>query len=148
MRRKSDCGADYWFAHMSPRVTSNWSALAPQDRARRGAPSNAAALRDEVIAAKERVMRALMAVGPEVSGILVDICCELKGLEQAEKANGWPARAGKVVLQIARTRLAKHYGLIAPLMTPLSTRGAACAIGAPTITAQTLKCLALARNGV
>jgi hypothetical protein len=58
-----------------------------------------------VIAAKERVMRALMAVRPEVSGILVDICCELKGLEEAEKANGWPSRAGKVVLQIALTRL-------------------------------------------
>jgi Domain of unknown function (DUF6456) len=105
--------ADYWFAHLSPRVTANWSALAPQDRSRRGPPSNPAALRDEVIAAKERVMRALMAVGPEVSGILVDICCELKGLEDAEKANGWPLRAGKVVLQIALTRLAKHYGLIA-----------------------------------
>jgi len=35
---------------MNPRVTSNWSAFAPQDRARRGAPSNSAALRDEVIA--------------------------------------------------------------------------------------------------
>jgi hypothetical protein len=53
-------------------------------------------------------MRALMAVGPEVAGILVDICCELKGLEDAEKANGWPQRAGKVALQIGLTRLAKH----------------------------------------
>ena len=67
-----------------------------------------------MIAPKERVVRALIAVGPEVSGILVDICCELKGLEEVEKANGWPARAGKVILQIALTRLAKHYGLIAP----------------------------------
>jgi hypothetical protein len=104
--------ADYWFAHLSPRVTSNWSGLAPSERSRRAAPSNAAALRDEVIAAKERVMRALTAVGPEVAGVLVDICCELKGLEEAEKANGWPQRAGKVVLQIALTRLARHYGLI------------------------------------
>lgn len=104
--------ADYWFAHMSPRVTSNWSALAPTERSRRGAPTNAADLRDEVIAAKERVMRALMAVGPEVAGVLVDICCELKGLEDAEKENGWPQRAGKVVLQIGLTRLARHYGLI------------------------------------
>jgi hypothetical protein len=46
------------------------------------------------------------------SGVLVHICCELKGLEEAEKANGCPQRAGKVVLQIALTRLAKQYGLI------------------------------------
>jgi hypothetical protein len=104
--------ADYWFAEMSPRVTANWSALAPSERSRRGSSSSAASLRDEVIAAKERVMRALDAVGPEVGGTLVDICCELKGLEEAEKANGWPQRAGKVVLQIALTRLARHYGLI------------------------------------
>lgn len=105
--------ADYWFAHLSQRVTSNWSGMAPSQRSRRVAPSNPALLRDEVIAGKERVRRALMAVGPEVSGVLVDICCELKGLEDAEKENGWPQRAGKVVLQVALTRLARHYGLIA-----------------------------------
>jgi len=105
--------ADYWFAHLSQRVTSNWSGMAPSQRSRRAVPSNLALLRDEVIAVKERVRRALMAVGPEVSGALVDICCELKGLEDAEKENGWPQRAGKVVLQVALTRLARHYGLIA-----------------------------------
>jgi hypothetical protein len=91
-------------------VTSNWSALASTDRSRRGAP--APAIRDDVIAAKERVRRALATVGPELSGILVDICCELKGLEDAEKRQGWPQRAGKVVLQIALSHLARHYGLI------------------------------------
>lgn len=104
--------ADYWFAHLSQRVTANWSALAPADRSRRGPSSRAADLRDDVIAAKERVMRALKAVGPEIAGVLIDICCELKGLEEAEKENGWPQRAGKVVLQIGLTRLARHYGLI------------------------------------
>ncbi len=106
--------ADYWYAHLSPRVTANWSGFAPSSRARRGAPSHSAALTDNAIAAKQRIVRALQAVGPELVGVLVDVCCELKGLEQAEKVNGWPQRAGKVVLQLALTRLARHYGLIVP----------------------------------
>lgn len=104
--------ADYDFAQLSPRVTANWSALAPSGGNRRGAPSDAAGLRDDVLAAKERVIRALKAVGPELAGVLLDICCELQGLEQAEKSEGWPARAGKVILQIALSRLARHYGYL------------------------------------
>jgi hypothetical protein len=115
--------ADYWFAHLSPRVTANWSALAPSGRSRRGAPLDTASLRDEVIAAKERVMRALDAVGPELAQVLVDICCELKGLEEAERSHDWPQRAGKVVLQLALTRLARHYGLDASSELPRRRKG-------------------------
>ena len=61
--------------------------------------------------AQARFRAAIEAVGPELAGVLIDICCELKGLEEAEKSNGWPQRAGKVVLQIALTRLARHYGI-------------------------------------
>jgi hypothetical protein len=34
-----------------------------------------------------------------------------EGLETAERALGWPSRAGKLVLRLALDRLATHYRL-------------------------------------
>jgi hypothetical protein len=104
--------ADFWFAHMTPRVTADWSAAASIRTGRRGAPGAGVDIQDSVIAAAERVRLALRAVGPELAGILIDVCCHLKGLEEAERIARWPQRSGKVVLQLALTRLARHYGLI------------------------------------
>ena len=102
--------ADYHFAGLTAKVTQSWNPAA--GRSGGGSQNDAAALAENVMAARQRVVRALGAVGPELAGILVDVCCHLKGLEEAEKTEGWPQRSGKVILQIALTRLARHYGLV------------------------------------
>ena len=88
--------ADFWFAQMTPRVTANWSMLLSAGGSQRGAPDLGPDVRDSVIAARERVRRALSAVGPDLAGVLIDVCCHLKGLEASEKASGWPQRSGKL----------------------------------------------------
>jgi Domain of unknown function (DUF6456) len=105
---------DFWHAQFFPRVTSNWSGRAISRRERRAAPDAGRSMSDGVVAARERINHALAAVGPELADILVDVCCYEVGLEAAGQAHGWPQRSAKVVLELALTRLARHYGLIAP----------------------------------
>lgn len=94
---------DFTRAQLTPRVTSRWTEV-------RGAGSPEA-FSDMVLAAKLRLARAMTAVGPELSGVLLDVCCFLKGLELVERERQWPARTAKVVLGLALDRLAAHYGL-------------------------------------
>ena len=101
--------ADFTRALLMPRTTSNWSN--PLASARHGGGTERAdSLTETIVAARQRVRHALDAVGPEFSGLLVDVCCFLKGLEDIERERAWPARSGKVVLQLALDRLARHYG--------------------------------------
>jgi hypothetical protein len=108
---------DFTRAHLMPRTTSNWSNPISSSR-RSGGGERAAAMTDTMIAARQRVHSALDSVGPEFAGLLLDICCFLKGLADVEREHAWPARSGKVVLQLALDRLARHYGYAA------QTRGA------------------------
>lgn len=103
--------ADFTRAHMMPRTTSNWSSPISSDRAKGGGRAGEAT--EAMIASRQRVNQALDAVGPEFSGVLLDLCCFLKGLEDLERDRGWPARSAKVVLQLGLDRLARHYGYMA-----------------------------------
>lgn len=103
--------ADFTFGQLMPSVTARWSPIGAGDGRPRASANAAADLTDNALAARERVRHALDAVGPELAGILIDVCCYLKGIESAEKAHGWPLRSAKVVLQLALQSLARHYGL-------------------------------------
>jgi hypothetical protein len=57
------------------------------------------------VAAELIVAAPLDAVSPEFSGLLIDVCYFLKDIE---RDHAWPARPGKVVLQLALDRLARN----------------------------------------
>lgn len=100
--------ADFTRAQLMPRITANWTSAVAQDR--RGAGSQSATLADTVVAARQSLRHALDSVGPEFGGLLLDVCCFLKRLEDIERERAWPLRSAKVVLQLGLDRLARHYG--------------------------------------
>ena len=102
--------ADVTRAHMMPRITANWTSSVAQDRRTGG---GAATFTEAAIAARQRVRHALDAVGPEFTGLLLDVCCFLKRLEDVERERRWPPRSAKIVLQLGLARLARHYGYAA-----------------------------------
>lgn len=109
--------ADFTFGQMMPSTTTNWSlsALAGANtNTNRNSTQN---LQDGALAARQRFQQAMTAVGSDFSGLLVDVCCFLKGLEIVERERQWPARSAKLVLKLALNALAVHYGL-KPVLRP------------------------------
>ncbi|MEP4031863.1 DUF6456 domain-containing protein [Roseibium polysiphoniae] len=102
--------ADYGFARLMPTMSGGWRTGGGGGST--GNRGRAADLSDDVIAARQRVERVLKGLEPALAGLLVDVCCHLKGLKTVEAERGWPARSGKVVLQIALTGLASRYGYV------------------------------------
>lgn len=95
---------DYERAAIAPRVTMQWSA-----RVDGGGEALDPTLAQ--IAAKRRFDAAIAAVGKGLSDVLWRVVCAGEGLPVAEKALGWPQRAGRLVLTLALDRLADFYGL-------------------------------------
>lgn len=102
--------ADITLAGMLPRVTMNWDAAFTPEQAGAG-PRDVAGSSDTALAARQRVRLACDRLGPELSGLAIDICGFLKGLDLVEKERRWPPRSAKVVLRVALAALVTHYGL-------------------------------------
>lgn len=99
--------ADFHRAHLNPRVTATWE---PRIANRtKGEAGGALDLTEAAMAARVRFSRAADAMGPELSGVAIDICCFEKGLETVERERQWPARSAKLLLRAALLSLARHY---------------------------------------
>ena len=100
---------DFEFAQMQPRITASWDASRTAQAAQGRGGADDRHLSERTLDARRRLQSALDAVGPELSGVLLDVCCFLKGLEQVETERGWPRRSAKVVLRTALDALDRHY---------------------------------------
>lgn len=100
---------DFHSAAQGPRVTMAWDA-GPVSRTRRAAPTPVDRSARE-LGAKARLDGALAAAGAGIADVLLRTVCIGEGLETAERAMGWPARAGKVVLCLGLDRVADFYRL-------------------------------------
>jgi Domain of unknown function (DUF6456) len=101
---------DFEIAGMTPRMTTDLSGRPAGEKHAFGGQRMTATERQ--VAAKQRLDRAIAAVGPDLSDVVLRVCCFLEGIEAAERALGWPTRSGKLVLGIALDRLARHYGFV------------------------------------
>lgn len=99
--------SDFNRGQLQPRVTASWEPrLATSAKGGRGGMADVA---DSAMAARLAVNRAIAAMGPELSGVALDICCFTKGLTTVERERQWPARSAKLMLRTALLTLSRHY---------------------------------------
>ena len=96
---------DYETAALGPRVTMCWDGVRVDGGGGRCDPGVAQ------LAAKRRFDAAMAAVGRGLNDVLWRVACAGEGMPGTERALGWPARSGRLVLGFALDRLADHYGL-------------------------------------
>lgn len=98
---------DYTRGQYLPSMGARLEPVASRGNAARG--GGMAELTEAALSARIRVERAIEATGPEIAGLLIDVCCHLKGLELVERERQWPQRSAKLLLRAGLEMLARHY---------------------------------------
>lgn len=101
--------SDFERGQLQPKITASLSgAVGSSGSSLLGGAND---ITDFALDARLRVNKAIQALGPELSGIVLDVCCFLKGLETVERERRWPPRSAKLMLKTALSSLARHYGI-------------------------------------
>lgn len=99
--------SDFDRGGLQPRLTMRYEPRLGS--AVKGGRGGIADLSDTAVAARMRVGHAVDAMGPDLSGVALDVCCFMKGLETVERERQWPARSAKLMLKTALLALHRHY---------------------------------------
>jgi hypothetical protein len=99
--------ADFTRAQLQPRLTMAYEPRLVSKT--KGGAGGTADLCDTALAARMRVAKAMEAIGPELCGVALDVCCFQKGLELVERERQWPVRSAKLMLRAALMALVRHY---------------------------------------
>lgn len=100
--------SDFTRAMLLPRISANWTASVSAGR-RAGESNGVETLTNSALAARQRFEAATACLGQDLSGVVSDICCYLKGFEQVELERKWPKRSAKFMLKAGLAVLALHY---------------------------------------
>lgn len=98
---------DFEKAQLQPRISSRWEPRLEVSSA--SMRNHAADISDFAANAHQRFTKAVSAIGPELSGVVIDAICFEKGLELIERERQWPARSAKLMLRTGLEILARHY---------------------------------------
>ena len=121
---------DFDRAQFAPRMSASWDPTA-RCSPRTGAGSNADA-GDGALDARARMRSALDDMPPDLRGVVVDVCCYLKGLETVERERHWPPRSAKLMLRTGLEQLSRHYGTVAGVRRDGSTARRVRTSGTPS----------------
>lgn len=101
--------SDFERGLLRQRMTTDWGAIGGGGNGGPSAANARADLSDAAMGARQRFERACGALGPDLRGATVDVCCYGFGLEDIERRNNWPRRSGKMMLRAGLEQLAMHY---------------------------------------